>query len=85
LGGSVSGYNRFWDCLRCDVESVKEQGICVEFYLKLGTAAAESRTVLRRGYVDDGLSQTTTCESYRRFENGRSSTDVVGLCDRPSA
>jgi hypothetical protein len=52
------------------MESVKKQGICVEFCFK-----AETHNMLHEAYGDDASSQTTTYEWFKRFKNGITSTD----------
>jgi hypothetical protein len=43
--------------------------------LKVGKTAAETHNKLREAYSDDALSQVTTYEWFKRFKNGRTSTD----------
>jgi hypothetical protein len=64
------------------MESVKEQGLSVKFCFKVGKTAAESH-MLREAYGDDSLSQTTTYEWFKHFENGRTSMDDSEQSGRP--
>jgi hypothetical protein len=57
------------------MESVKEQRICVKFCSRVGKTAAETHNMLLEAYDDDALSQMTTYERFKRFKNGRTSTD----------
>jgi hypothetical protein len=66
------------------MESVKEHRICVKFCFKVGKTAAETHNTLHETYGDDALSQTTTYEWFKRFINGRTSTDNDEQSGRPS-
>jgi hypothetical protein len=64
------------------MKSVKEQRLCVKFCFKVGKTAAETHMLLE-AYGDDALSQTTTDEWFKPFENGRTSTDDNERSGRP--
>ncbi|PNF14868.1 hypothetical protein B7P43_G05157 [Cryptotermes secundus] len=47
----------------------------MKFYFKLGKTAAETHQMLKQAFGDNSLGQTQTYDWYKRFKNGRTSTD----------
>jgi hypothetical protein len=54
---------------------LREQRVCIKFCFKLGTTAAETHQMLKQAFGDNSLGQTQTYDWYKRFKNGRKSTD----------
>jgi hypothetical protein len=54
---------------------VREQLVCVKICLKFGKNAAETHQMLNQAFGDNSLGQTQTYDWYKRFKNGRTSTD----------
>ncbi|PNF32546.1 hypothetical protein B7P43_G02460 [Cryptotermes secundus] len=63
---------------------LREQRVCIKFCFKLGIAAAETHQMLKQAFGDNSLDQTKTYDSYKRFKNGRTSTDDNNCSGRPS-
>jgi transposase len=57
------------------MESVKDERISIKFSFKVGKTTAETHKMLPEAYGDDALSETTNYEWFRRFKNGRTSTN----------
>jgi hypothetical protein len=70
-----------WFLVAFSIELVKEQKRFVKFCYKVRKTAAETHSMFREAYTDDALSQTTTCEWFKRFKNGRTSADDDELSD----
>jgi hypothetical protein len=68
---------------RIQHELVREQSIFVKFTFKVREPVAETDNMLRESYVDS-LSQTMTYKWFKRFEDGRISTDDDEQSGQPS-
>lgn len=54
---------------------LREQRVCIKFCFKLGKTAAKTHQMLKQAFGDNSLGQTQTYDWYKRFKNGRTSTD----------
>ncbi|PNF14609.1 hypothetical protein B7P43_G12122 [Cryptotermes secundus] len=63
---------------------LREQRFCIKFCFKLGKTAAETHQMLKQAFDDKSLGQTQTYDWYKRFKNGRISTDDDDRSGRPS-
>jgi hypothetical protein len=63
---------------------LREQRVCIKFCFKLGKTAAETHQMLKQAFGDKSLGQTQTYDWYKRFKNGRTSTDDDDRSGRPS-
>ncbi|PNF38978.1 hypothetical protein B7P43_G06608 [Cryptotermes secundus] len=54
---------------------LREQRVCIKFCFKLGKTAAETHQMLKQALGENNLGQTQTSNWYKRFKNGRTSTD----------
>ncbi|PNF35989.1 hypothetical protein B7P43_G02291 [Cryptotermes secundus] len=54
---------------------LREQRVCINFCFKLGKTAAETHQMLKQAFGENNLGQTQTSNCYKRFKNGRTSTD----------
>ncbi|PNF21909.1 hypothetical protein B7P43_G03600 [Cryptotermes secundus] len=57
---------------------------CVSVSFKLGKTAAETHQMLKQAICENSLCQTQTYSWYKRFKNGRTSTDDDDRSGRPS-
>ena len=58
---------------------VKEQRICVKFYLKLNKTAPQTRRMLKEAFGEQALSQARTFAWFKPFKNGRESVEGLLL------
>jgi hypothetical protein len=63
---------------------LREQRVCIKFCFRLGKTAAETHGMLKQAFGDNSLGQTQTYDWYKRFKNGRTSTDDDDRLGRPS-
>jgi hypothetical protein len=63
---------------------LREQRDCIQFCFKLRKNDAETHQILRHAFGDNNLYQTQTYDWYKRFKNGRTSTDDGDRSGRPS-
>lgn len=54
---------------------LREQRVCIKFCFKLGKTAAKTHQMLKQAFGDNSLGQKQTYDWYKRFKNGRTSTD----------
>jgi hypothetical protein len=54
---------------------LREQRVCTTFCFKLGETAAETHHMLKQAFGNNRLGQTQNYVWYKRFKNGRISTD----------
>lgn len=66
------------------MNNFQEQRVCIKFCVKLGKTASEAYGLLKQAYGEDALGQTTCFEWFKRFKNGRTSTDDDERAGRPS-
>jgi hypothetical protein len=62
---------------------VKEQGICIKFFFRLGKTASETKRMLKEAFGDNALSQTQTYEWFKHFKNRWMSVDEEECSGRP--
>jgi hypothetical protein len=62
---------------------LREQRVCIKFCFRLGKTTAETHGMLKQAFGDNSLSQTQTYNWYKRFKNGRTSTDDDDRLGRP--
>ncbi|PNF18540.1 hypothetical protein B7P43_G08515 [Cryptotermes secundus] len=63
---------------------LRKQRVCIKFCFKLGKTTAETHQMLEQAYGDNSLGQTQTYNWYKRFKNGRTSTDDDEHLGQPS-
>jgi len=70
-----------FSCLSAIIEmaDVKEQRICVKFYLKLNKTAPQTRRMLKEAFGEQALSQARTFAWFKPFKNGRESVEGLLL------
>ncbi|PNF30777.1 hypothetical protein B7P43_G06188, partial [Cryptotermes secundus] len=61
--------------LRFSMADRREQRVCIKFCFKHGKTAAETHQMLKQAFGENSLGQTQTYNWYKRFKNGRTSTD----------
>jgi histone-lysine N-methyltransferase SETMAR len=71
-------------CLANFVMDVKqEQRVCIKFCYKVGKSATETYVLLNQAYGDVVLAQSNCFEWFKRFKNGRTSTEDDERVGRP--
>jgi transposase len=61
-----------------------EQRICVKFSAKLGKSFTDTFEMLKTAFGNEALGQTEVYEWWKRFKDGRTSTDDESRSGRPS-
>ncbi|KAL4100983.1 hypothetical protein QTP88_021004 [Uroleucon formosanum] len=66
------------------MSEINKQRVCIKFCLKLGENATETYTMIKTAFGEYSLSRSVTFEWYKRFKDGRQSTDDDSRSGRPS-
>ncbi|KAL4126147.1 hypothetical protein QTP88_010376 [Uroleucon formosanum] len=66
------------------MSEINEQRVCIKFCLKLGKNATKTYTMIKTAFGEYSLSRSVTFEWYKRFKDGRQSTDDDPRSGRPS-
>ncbi|KAL4098969.1 hypothetical protein QTP88_023475 [Uroleucon formosanum] len=66
------------------MSEVNEQRVCIKFCLKLGKNATETYEMIKTAFGDDSLSRSKIFEWFKRFKNGRETTEDDPRSGRPS-
>ena len=61
-----------------------EQRICIKFGFKIGKTATETYQLLQQAYAEDAMDRTQVFDWFRRFKEGRTSTESDPRSGRPS-
>ena len=64
-------------------ESTK-QHICIKFCFKIGKTATETYQLLQQAYGEDAMGRKQVFDWFRRFKEGRTSTESDPCLGRPS-
>lgn len=66
------------------MSEINEQRVCIKFCLKLGKNATETYTMIKTAFGNDYLSRSVIFEWFKRFKDGRQSTEDDPRSGRPS-
>ncbi|KAL4120451.1 hypothetical protein QTP88_013142 [Uroleucon formosanum] len=77
-------HRQFVPCAVFDMSEINEQRVSIKFCLKLGKNETETYTMIKTAFGEYSLSRSVTFEWYKRFKDGRQSTDDDPRSGRPS-